>query len=161
MTRMQAQNRDNAPENGGTAVVATDDDAYALDSQVGFLLRQASQRHRAIFARMMIDDLTPRQWATLAKLHETGPCSQNLLGRRTAMDAATIKGVVDRLTARDLVTTREDASDSRRRTIVLSAKGEALVASATAAANAITRETLAPLSIAEQATLARLLAKIS
>jgi len=31
-------------------------------------------------------------------LTETGPCSQNLLGRLTAMDVATIKGVIDRLT---------------------------------------------------------------
>ena len=41
-------------------------------------------------------------WAVLAKLTETGPCAQNVLGRLTAMDVATIKGVIDRLTARGL-----------------------------------------------------------
>ena len=36
----------------------------------------------------------------LAKLLEVGPCSQNHLGRLIYLDAATIKGVVDRLSAR-------------------------------------------------------------
>jgi hypothetical protein len=58
---------------------------YLLDEQVGFLLRQATQRHTAIFAARMIEDLTPTQWAALARLSERGPCSQNLLGRCTAM----------------------------------------------------------------------------
>ncbi len=133
---------------------------YALDAQVGFLLRQASQRHHAIFAKAMPGGPTPRQWAALAKLHETGPCSQNLLGRRTAMDAATIKGVVERLVQRGFLATRDDPEDSRRRTVLLTPSGEAQVRAATPLALAITRETLAPLSAAEQATLVRLLARI-
>ena len=64
-------------------------DPYILERQVGFILRQVSQRHTSIFAAKIGDDLTPTQWATLAKLLERGPCSQNLLGRQTAMDAAT------------------------------------------------------------------------
>ena len=102
------------------ADVARVESSYALDRQIGFLLRQAQQRHTAIFARLMLDDVTPTQWATLAKLQEIGGCSQNLLGRHVAMDAATIKGVVDRLLARDLVVVAADPSDSRRLTIDLS-----------------------------------------
>jgi hypothetical protein len=71
------------------------EEPYVLDEQVGFALRQAQQRHTTIFAAKMIEDLTPTQWAALAKLRELGDCSQNHLGRLTAMDAATIKGVVD------------------------------------------------------------------
>src|ERR1700722_10722267 len=84
------------------AIQGRDDreEPYVLDEQVGFALRQAQQRHTTIFAAKMIEDLTPTQWAALAKLREVGDCSQNHLGRLTAMDAATIKGVVDRLTAR-------------------------------------------------------------
>jgi len=66
---------------------------YELDRQVGFLLRQVSQRHGTIFAEGIGSDLTPTQWAALAKLHEIGPCSQNLLGRLTAMDGATVTHV--------------------------------------------------------------------
>ena len=78
---------------------------YVLDEQIGFILRQVWQRHAMIFARDIGINLTPTQWAALAKLQETGPCSQNQLGRLTAMDVATIKGVIDRLTARGLTET--------------------------------------------------------
>ncbi len=88
--------------------------SYILDEQIGFILRQVWQRHATIFAREIGINLTPTQWAALAKLTETGPCSQNLLGRLTAMDVATIKGVIDRLTARGLTETSPDPEDGRR-----------------------------------------------
>ena len=133
---------------------------YLLDEQVGFLLRQASQRHTAIFAAHMVEDVTPTQWAALARLNERGPCSQNLLGRLTAMDAATIKGVVDRLVARGLAETRSDPRDSRRLTIALTEPGRGLVARATRAARDITAETLAPLGAGERRALVKLLGKL-
>jgi DNA-binding MarR family transcriptional regulator len=131
-----------------------------LDEQVGFLLRQASQRHTAIFAARMVEDLTPTQWAALARLHDGGPCSQNLLGRLTAMDAATIKGVVERLVARGLAETRADPQDQRRLTIALTEAGHALVDRATPAAREITEATLSPLSGSERRAIVRLLAKL-
>ena len=82
----------------GAEAKATALGGYRLEDQVGFYLRRAGQRHAAIFAEYMTDDLTPTQWAALVKLAEFVSLSQNLLGRETAMDAATIKGVVDRLT---------------------------------------------------------------
>ena len=51
--------------------------AYILEEQIGFILRQVWQRHATIFAREIGINLTPTQWAALAKLTETGPCSQN------------------------------------------------------------------------------------
>src|SRR4030081_1968665 len=80
--------------------------AYVLEEQIGFILRQVWQRHAAIFAREIGINLTPTQWAALAKLSETGPCSQNHLGRLTAMDIATIKGVIDPLTLCGLTSAR-------------------------------------------------------
>ncbi|MFO1116219.1 MAG: MarR family transcriptional regulator [Beijerinckiaceae bacterium] len=137
-----------------------DGPAYLLDTQIGFLLRQAQQRHTAIFARRMIEDVTPTQWAALSKLAELGPCSQNLLGRHTAMDAATIKGVVDRLSGRSLIATATDPDDSRRLLVALTDEGRRLVARATGAAQAITEETLAPLTPAERRNLLKLIAKL-
>jgi MarR family transcriptional regulator, lower aerobic nicotinate degradation pathway regulator len=133
---------------------------YVLDEQVGFLLRQASQRHAAIFASRMIEDLTPTQWAALARLNERGPCSQNQLGRLTAMDAATIKGVVDRLVGRGFAETRTDPRDSRRVMVAMSEVGRDVIGRATAAAHAITAETLAPLSAAERRAIVKLLSKL-
>ena len=86
---------------------------YRLEDQVGFYLRRAGQRHAAIFAGHMADELTPTQWAALVKLAEHHSVSQNLLGRETAMDAATIKGVVDRLSKRGFVATSPDPEASR------------------------------------------------
>ena len=64
---------------------------YRLEEQIGFKLRVANQKHLEIFAHEM-PDLTPRQFAVLARLTEDGPLSQNHLGRQVAMDAATTKG---------------------------------------------------------------------
>ncbi|WP_246217882.1 MarR family winged helix-turn-helix transcriptional regulator [Jiella pacifica] len=100
-------------------------DDYVLDEQVGFLLRQAQQRHAGLFSDCFGGDMTPTQWAVLAKLAEIGECSQNLLGRYTAMDVATIKGVVQRLLVRHLVLRRRDPDDGRQLLISLSQEGRA------------------------------------
>lgn len=133
-------------------------DRYRLDEQIGFLLRQANQRHVGIFARR-IPDLTPTQFAALAKLSELGAVSQNELGRQTAMDAATIKGVIDRLTKRGLTMTRPDPKDRRRRVVELTNDGVAAFGAAAPGAFEITAETLAPLSPRERDELLRLLRK--
>jgi DNA-binding MarR family transcriptional regulator len=134
---------------------------YLLEEQVGFILRQVSQRHSAIFAGLIGDDLTPMQWAVLAKLAEIGrPCSQNLLGRHTAMDVATIKGVVDRLGKRGLIHTMPDPEDGRRLLVGLTESGEALAERERANAARITEETLAPLTAEERETLLALLKKL-
>src|SRR5579871_6040847 len=79
---------------------------YVLEDQVGFILRQVSQRHATIFGGRINNELTPTQFSAMVKLLGEGPLSQNLLGRLTAMDAATIKGVIDRLSARGYVDAR-------------------------------------------------------
>src|ERR1700756_5482506 len=110
---------------------------YVLDEQIGFILRQVWQRHAAIFARDIAINLTPTQWAALAKLSETGPCSQNQLGRLTAMDVATIKGVIDRLTVRGLTENSPDPEDGRRLLVSLSRAGAQLAEKAAPNARAI------------------------
>jgi MarR family transcriptional regulator, lower aerobic nicotinate degradation pathway regulator len=133
---------------------------YILDDQVGFLLRQAQQRHTNIFAALMIEELTPTQWAVLAKLHECGPCSQNLLGRQTAMDAATIKGVIDRLTKRGVTAVTADPADGRRLLVALTPAGEAIFARGKPMAERISAATLEPLSEAERLTFVALLRRL-
>src|SRR5947208_13637791 len=134
--------------------------AYILDEQIGFILRQVWQRHATIFARDIGINLTSAQWAALAKLTETGPCSQNQLGRLTAMDVATIKGVIDRLTARGLTETSPDPEDGRRLLVSLTPAGQLLVEKAAPNAVMITKETLAPLDAKERETLIELLSKL-
>lgn len=132
---------------------------YRLDAQVGFLMRRANQRHLALFAQM-IPELTPTQFAALAKLCELGQASQNALGRATAMDVATIKGVVDRLRKRGLVASAPDPDDQRRVFLTPTAEGRALYESVVEAAHAVTAETLEPLEPGEQRAFLRLLMKL-
>jgi DNA-binding MarR family transcriptional regulator len=134
--------------------------AYILDEQIGFILRQVWQRHAAIFTRDIGINLTPPQWAALAKLNETGPCSQNQLGRLTAMDVATIKGVIDRLTARGLTETSPDPQDGRRLLVSLTRAGQEMAEKIAPNALAISKETLAPLDTKEREILIGLLNKL-
>ena len=137
-------------------------EGYALEEQVGHLLRRANQRHAAIFFDGLNDhQLTPTQFAALVKTGDEGKVSQNRLGRLTAMDPATILGVVKRLRERDLIDAKADPTDGRRSLWHLTDAGRRLLMHAIPHAEAITQETLAPLTPAEQAAFLKLLRKLA
>ncbi|MDT8857593.1 MarR family transcriptional regulator [Paracoccaceae bacterium Fryx2] len=139
---------------------ATPTDAYVLDDQVGYVLRRVTQRHLALFSEA-IPEVTTTQLAVLARLHEIGPLSQNHLGRATAMDAATIKGVAGRLVRLGLVSIAADPGDRRRLTITLTDSGRALFFRTRPTALAVSDRTLAPLTAAERAVLLALLVRLT
>lgn len=135
--------------------------AYCLEAQVGFRIRKVHQRATEIFNAVMGGfDLTPTQFAVLAKLDDLGHVSQNQLGRLVAMDPATIFGVVGRLMKRGLVAQRLDPDDARLTLIELTAAGRDVVGRAKAIGAEVSRRTLAPLSEAEAQTLLALLARL-
>lgn len=136
------------------------DGSYRLQDQVGFVLRKAHQRHVAIFASH-IADLTPPQFAALARLHEVGETSQNQLGQMIAMDAATVKGVIDRLKSRGYVSLQKHDTDKRLLLVSLSAAGRDAVEELIPLARAITEQTLEPLTAKETAQFLRLLGKLA
>jgi DNA-binding MarR family transcriptional regulator len=133
---------------------------YVLDHQAGFLMRVAMQRHTSIFTSRMVEGLTQTQFAALAKLHEVGPCSQNHLGRLIYLDAATIKGVVDRLHVRGFLTALSDPTDRRRRAVTLTDRGRQVTEAAMKVAAEITAATLTPLTAEEQRLVTKLLRKL-
>ncbi len=130
---------------------------YILEENVGFILRQVTQRHLSLFSATMVHDLTPTQFSALLKLHEQGTSSQNHLGRLTAMDNPTIKGVVDRLIRRGLVAARPDHADARLHLLSLTTEGERVLNEAIPCAERVTEATLAPLAPVERTTLLGLL----
>ena len=134
---------------------------YVLDDQVGFLMRVAMQRHTAIFTSRIVESLTQTQFAAMAKLYEVGPCSQNHLGRLIYLDAATIKGVVDRLSVRGFVTALADSKDRRRRAVALTEHGRAVTEAAMKVAAEITAATLTPLNAEEQRLITKLLKRLT
>jgi DNA-binding MarR family transcriptional regulator len=142
-------------------MVKPDPDApYVLDEQIGYVLRRVTQRHLAIFSDR-IPEVTTTQFAVLARLSQLGPLSQNRLGRETAMDGATIKGVVDRLVRLGLVSTSPDPEDRRRLTVAPTTAGAALFAARKATALAISDETLGPLGPEERRLLQGLLMRLT
>jgi DNA-binding MarR family transcriptional regulator len=136
-----------------------DEEEYRLEDQVGFLLRRANQRHLAVFAEV-IPEVTTTQLAALARLAEQGAMSQNQLGRATAMDAATIKGVVGRLARRRLVTTAPSAEDRRRLVVALTPEGRALFEDLRCRGVEASRRTLGPLTPAERERFLALLRRM-
>jgi DNA-binding MarR family transcriptional regulator len=137
------------------------DDDYLISEQIGYLLRVAMQRHRSIFRSMMLHDLTQTQYATLVKLLEQGSVTHNRLGRLIELDAPTIKGVIDRLTARGYVYSKVDPKHKSRRVVDLTPLGRQATKSAREVGRTITKVTLAPLSISERERLGAMLKRIS
>ncbi len=135
---------------------------YVLDEQVGFLLRKAQQRATEHFNAVMLDfNVTPTQFAALAKLHDLGPTSQNLLGRQTAMDPATMSSVVGRLAKRGWLETQADPHDARLLLVRLTTEGAQAAQCMTAVAADVSRRTLEPLTNAEATEFLRLIAKLA
>lgn len=134
---------------------------YVLEDQVGFRLRKAHQRATETFNAVMAEfGVTPTQFAALAKLHTLGPVSQNQLGRLTAMDPATIFGVVGRLMKRGLVRQSVDTDDARMVLVSLTPEGEALAARMTDLGPEVSRRTLVAFDEDEAQIFLRLLAKL-
>ena len=138
---------------------------YVLEDQVGHLLRRAHQRASQVFQATIADPgITPMQLAALVRLHEheaTGGLSQNHLGRLTAMDPATIQGVIRRLMERGLIQRSADVVDRRRKTLRLTEAGCIAVLGLLDSATEVSRRTLEPLSPAEQRSFLRFLRRLA
>jgi len=147
-------------------MAAGDDDAddgdYRLEDQVGFLLRCAHQRASSIFQEVMAEGgLTPTQFSALVRLRDADEISQNQLGRLTAMDPATIQGVIRRLVERQLIHRRADPGDKRRTLVRLSPAGRRLTDTVVPHGPVVSERTLAPLSPQEKRVFLALLRRLT
>ncbi|WAP71299.1 MarR family winged helix-turn-helix transcriptional regulator [Jiella pelagia] len=135
---------------------------YVFTEQVGYLLRRAYQRHLAIFqSNAAIENLTAVQFSTLCALDD-GVCqSQVELVKATGVDQATIRGIVERLKARGLVTLSKDPDDRRKVIITISDEGRDALRSMTPCAIRSSEDTLDPLNPAERLALLHTLRKIA
>ncbi|MGV8919743.1 MAG: MarR family winged helix-turn-helix transcriptional regulator [Pseudomonas sp.] len=136
-------------------------DAYAFSEQVGHLLRKAYQRHMAIFQQNVGDSqLTAVQFVTLCAVRDQGPSSLTELVKVTAVDQATIRGIVERLKARDLITLEPDPEDRRKVIVGLSESGRQLVQDTVPHAAQISELTMSNLNPAERVAVLFLLRKM-
>lgn len=135
---------------------------YDFSEQVGHLLRKAYQRHTAIFQQESCDEqLTSIQFVTLLTVLEHGPSSLTEIGKATAIDPATLRGVIKRLKARHLVTLTSDATDQRKVIVTITDAGIDLVTEMIPHAKRITDITLGSLNAAERIALLHLLKKMN
>ncbi|MBV4499526.1 MarR family winged helix-turn-helix transcriptional regulator [Pseudomonas shirazensis] len=134
---------------------------YDVTEQVGHLLRKAYQRHTAIFQQNACDpQLTSIQFVTLCALRDHGPSSQAELIKATAVDQATIRGIVDRLKARELVQLSPDPSDKRKVIVELTETGAALLDAMIPCARQISQLSMGCLNAGEQVAILFLLRKM-
>jgi DNA-binding MarR family transcriptional regulator len=96
----------------------------------------------------------------LVKVRDEGRVSQNLLGRLVNIDPATIMGIIQRLSDRQLIRRLPDPTDRRRTLLSITSTGLKLVEDIQAAGHAVTAETLEPLDPDEQRLFLSLLAKL-
>ena len=79
----------------------------------------------------------------------------------TAIDEASVRGIVERLKWRQLVTAAHEPGDARRMEVALTPAGTSLVEQTVPIAEQITELTFGDLDPVERATLVALLRKIS
>jgi DNA-binding MarR family transcriptional regulator len=135
---------------------------YEVSEQIGHLLRKAYQRHLFIFGRSIDDpQLTAVQSAVLSASRKLGPSSMSDLGKATAIDAAMVRGIIERLRARDLIELRTNRDDRRKVIVQLTQAGEELVEGVTPVARRISELTMSDLNDAERVAVLYLLRKLS
>ncbi len=135
--------------------------AYQLDEQIGYLLRRAYQRHLAIFQDAAGDQITSVQFSALCTLRDRGAISQSELVAATAIDQATIRGILDRLRARGLVAFGRDPADARKVIVSVTEAGGRLLDDFIPRARRVTELTYGGLNPAERVALMFILKKIS
>lgn len=134
---------------------------YDFSEQVGHLLRRAYQRHTALFQQFIPDtQLTAAQFVVLCAVRDCGACSLSEIVKRTAIDQATVRGVIDRLKSRKLLWVRHDDADRRKVLVSLTPGGLELVQGMVPFAFDITEKTFAGFNPAERLALMYLLNKM-
>lgn len=135
--------------------------SYDVTEQIGHLLRKAGQRHTAIFQHYVGDNqLTAIQFVTLCALRDHGPSSQTELVEATAVDQATIRGIIQRLKSRNLIELAPDKDDRRKVIVELTQEGLNLLDRVIPRAHTISELTMGNLNPAERVAIVYLLRKM-
>lgn len=105
-------------------------------------------------------NLRPVEFALLTLLADNGPVPQKVLAASLSIAAPNLTVIVNRLMARDLISTARNEFDGRSVLVGLSPAGKRLQAKAWQASKTIEADALSALSKAEQKTLQSLLWRV-
>jgi DNA-binding MarR family transcriptional regulator len=97
----------------------------------------------------------------LSASRRLGPSSMSDLGKATAIDAATVRGIIERLRVRELIELQTNPDDRRKVTVQLTRAGQSLVEQITPTALRISELTMGELNEAERVAVLYLLRKLS
>ena len=137
----------------------TIEDLYA---RPGFLLRRAHQIAVGIFVEeCAAHKLTPPQHSTLIVIGHCPGIDQAALARAIGFDRATIGHVVEGLEARGLLRRQNSRADKRRKTLVLTPRGRALMRRAASAIERTSERLLAPLDPNDRGMFVELLLQLA
>ncbi len=135
---------------------------YKFSEQIGHLLRRAYQRHTAIFQELVPDaQLTAAQFVVLCCVRDSGPCEIGEIVHATAIDEASVRGIVERLKWRELLALAHQPGDTRHMTVSLTPAGQQVIEQTVPFARQISERTFGELDAAERESLISLLRKIS
>ena len=141
--------------------MADDETPARLKAKSTWLISQVAARsHGLLTERLAAAGARGYHYRLLAALAEFGPSSQASLGRRTRMDRSDVVAAVGELAAEGLVERAADPADRRRNVVTLTPRGTVRLERLDQVLAAVQDELLAPLSGAERAQLARLLARL-
>lgn len=133
-----------------------------LEYNSAHLLRRAYKNARkAMLGRLSEHDLTPVQTAAIHALVENGPTSQNKLGRYIGMEPGNVHGLVERLIAKKLISSRRDQSDARHYILELTDMGQKIAAEIIPMRFLASEDLLGPLSASEKKKFLELLLKLT
>lgn len=135
---------------------------YRFSEQIGHLLRRAYQRHMAIFRETVPDSqLTASQFIVLCSIRDLDGAEIPAIVAATAIDEPTIRGIVERLKWRSLVTVEHEPGDTRHMRISLTPAGAEVIEQTVPFARQISEQTFGELDRNERTALLALLRRIS
>lgn len=133
-----------------------------VNTMPGHLIRRYHQASVAIFQTRVAElgyDLTPVQYAALAKIEAQPGIDQVTLAGLIAYDRTTIGGVVDRLVQKGLMVREISATDRRSRVLKLTQLGSTTLHKLSSTVEAVQEQMLGGLDGQEKAEFIKLLQK--
>jgi DNA-binding MarR family transcriptional regulator len=132
-----------------------------LESHLGYWLRAVSNGVSQAFARKVeAEGVTVAEWVVLRMLYDVDDLSPTLLAGRMGMTKGAISKLADRLADKGLLERRVNAEDRRAQTLVLNAKGRAIVPRLAALADENDAAFFGPMASRDREALERILRTI-
>jgi DNA-binding MarR family transcriptional regulator len=135
---------------------------WQLEGGVGFLIRLLEARYDGLYQSMTRQtDITPRQFGVLMALYQLGALTPSVLADRISCDRNTLSEMLKRMTARRLISKKNNPDDRRSIQVQITAKGEEALLAVVPVAAELQNIMLAPLRKEDRAHFLKCLLAIA